>query len=450
MTAVEKRSVAALALLYMLRMIGLFMVLPVMALYGEDYSASTPLLIGVALGIYGLSQALMQVPMGMLSDRIGRKPVICAGLLMFALGSLIAAEANSVYALIAGRFLQGLGAIASTLSALLSDVTRAQHRSKAMAMLGMSIGLSFGLAIMLGPLLSRVAGLSGLFYATAVFAVLGIAVLYLWVPTPTRLGAQAEIAPAKELLGRCLSHLELMRLNFGVFSLHFVLMAMFLAVPSALVDQGVAAVQHWQVYLPILLLSFLLMVPIMVVAERRQRLREMFLAAIAAIALAQLAMYWLGAGAAGLLLALFVFFFAFNLLEANLPSLLSKTVFPGGRGTAMGVYSSCQFLGAFLGGSLGGVVMQFWGREAVFLLCAVVGLLWWVSAYGMRVQPRLPDVAVDLSDLAAGLQLSERLQALPGVLEVTVLREQRQAYLRVDDNFEQGELQALIAAEQTS
>ena len=376
MTSLERRTVGSLALLYSFRMLGLFMVLPLLALYAADMPGATPAILGLALGIYGLSQAALQIPLGWLSDRIGRKPVIVAGLLVFALGSLVAAQADTAGGIVLGRFLQGAGAIASTVMALVADLTSEEQRTKAMAIVGASIGASFAIALVLGPVVAASGGLEAVFYLTAVLALAGIAVVLLQVPTPARLMEHEEVGARGVHLRRALADRQLLRLNFGVFTLHFILMACFLLVPTILEGSlQVPRGDHWQVYLPTLLLSLLGMLPLMRLAEKGGRLREVFPAAIALVLVALLGFRFTAAGPL-FYVSLWLFFVGFNYLEATLPSLVSKAVFAGGRGTAMGIYSSCQFLGAFVGGAGGGYVLQHWGAMGLLALCLVPGVTW--------------------------------------------------------------------------
>jgi MFS family permease len=379
MTALEKRTVGSLALLYSFRMLGLFMVLPLLALYAADFPGATPSMIGLALGVYGLTQALLQIPFGWLSDQLGRKPVIIGGLVLFALGSIVAAMADTVHGIVLGRTLQGAGAIASTVMALVADLTREEQRTKAMALVGISIGLSFAVALVLGPVVAAAGGLAAVFWFTALLAVAGVAIVVLLVPTPPKVGTEHnEVGARAGLIGRSLRDPALARLNFGVFTLHFILMASFLVVPGFLErSAGVDRAQHWMVYLPALLLSIAGMVPLMILAERWGRLHQVFLFAIALVFVA-IAMLGFTSTTAVFYLGLWVFFVGFNYLEATLPSLVSKTVFSGGKGTAMGVYSTCQFLGAFAGGAAGGWILQHMSVAALIGVCLILAVVWWL------------------------------------------------------------------------
>lgn len=379
MTAQERRSVGSLALLYCFRMLGLFMVLPLLALYAADLPSATPALIGLAMGMYGLTQAMLQLPLGWLSDQIGRKPVIIGGLLVFALGSVIAATADTIWGIILGRTIQGAGAIASTVMALVADLTREEQRTKAMAVVGMSIGLSFAVALVLGPAVASLGGLPVVFWFTAALAFTGIAIVALLVPSPPRMVFEVSESGARlGLLRRVVGSAVLLRLNFGVFVLHFILTASFLVVPGLLEHTfGVDREHHWMVYLPVLILSIAGMVPLMVLAERRGRLHQMFLlgialvfAAIAALDFASSSLLFYG--------GLWLFFVGFNYLEATLPSLLSKAVSADGKGTAMGVYSTCQFLGAFVGGAGGGWLLQHLGAYVLTGVCLSLAAVWWL------------------------------------------------------------------------
>jgi MFS family permease len=435
MNSSELRAALSLSSIYALRMLGLFMILPVFALYATELEGVTPALTGLAIGVYGITQALLQIPAGLLSDRIGRKPVIIGGLLVFAAGSLIAASADSIFIIILGRALQGAGAIAAAIMALTADLTREEHRIKAMALIGMSIGLSFALALILGPVLNHWIGVPGIFGLTAVLALAGILVVVFVVPRPahTQVHRGSEAIPAQ--FGRVLRHAELLRLDFGILMLHAIITATFVVIPLVLRDEaGVAAARHWQIYLPVLVCSVLLMLPFIIQAERRGHIKPVFVGAIAVLMLAQLGLFVVPVTTAGVLALLLVFFTAFNLLEAMLPSLVSRVAPADCRGTAMGFYSSSQFFGAFLGGSLGGWLHGQFGLHSVFICAAGGALVWLVLALSMAPPAKLSSVIyrIGVSGDEEIERLARQLRGIAGVAEAVVVAEEGVAYLKVD------------------
>lgn len=382
----ERRAAFSLAGIFSLRMLGLFMIYPVFAVWARGLPGATATTIGLALGVYGLTQALLQIPFGFLSDRIGRKRIIAAGLVLFAFGSVVAALAPTIELMILGRLLQGAGAIGSTVLALAADLTRVEHRTKAMAIIGITIGAAFAVAMVVGPVLNAWIGIRGIFWLTAGLAGLGIGILYVLVPPAPAPGRDAEAEPVARLFRGVLANRELQRLDVSIFMLHAVLTASFLTIPFVLVDAGVALSRQWLVYLPVLLASVALLVPLIIVAERG-RMRAVFLATIALLALAEL-LLGLGANLAVVVIALLAFFTAFNVLESALPSLISRAAPAGAKGTAMGIYSSSQFLGIFVGGAAGGWIKGHWGLEGVVGFCVALTLVWWSVAWFVRPPAR--------------------------------------------------------------
>ena len=434
MTRAERRAASGLAAIFGLRMLGMFLILPVFALYAEHLpGGDNHTLVGLTLGMYGLTQAILMIPFGMASDRIGRKKVIIFGLILFAIGSFVAATAADIYWTIFGRAIQGAGAISAAVTAMLADLTREEHRTKAMALIGSTIGIAFAVSLVAGPALNRVIGVPGIFALTGVLALAAIWVVKVWVPDPvdSHFHADAQANPAK--LIDVLKNGQLARLDFGIFALHAAQMAMFVVVPVALKNSGLAADHHWAVYLPVLLGSFVLMVPAIIYGEKRGQMKPVFVGAVALMLLAQL---WLAFGIDhfwGIVWALFFYFVAFNLLEASLPSLISKLAPVSAKGTAMGVYNTAQALGLFFGGALGGWLAQHVGFHAVFLFCVVLMAAWLLASLSMTAPPaiktrmfRVGTMPADQAEL-----LKTQLAGVAGVVEAMVLAEEGVAMLKV-------------------
>jgi MFS family permease len=389
MTAREVRASASLASIFALRMLGLFLILPVFAVHARELPGGDNVtLIGLALGIYGLTQACLQIPFGVASDRWGRKPVIIAGLLLFALGSFIAAAATDLTMTIIGRAIQGAGAISAAVTAMIADSTRDEHRTKAMAMVGASIGLTFALSLVAAPPLYAAIGMAGLFALTGVLALAAIAVVA-WVVPPAPMHAGTLSDPAARLpWPTVVFDPQLLRLNFGIFALHTVQMAMFVVVPVMLVERGLPLPHHWWVYLPVVLASFALMLPPIIAAERRGRMRVVFLSSVALLVVVQAGLAAHAPSLAWLVAWLLLFFVGFNILEATLPSLISRMAPPASKGLALGVYNTTQAFGLFVGGALGGWLARHAGATGVFAFAAGAMLLWLAIAWGMRELPR--------------------------------------------------------------
>lgn len=434
MTSNERRSVFSLSFLYATRMLGLFMVLPVFVLYGEALEHANPLLLGLAIGAYGLSQAIFQIPFGALSDRFGRKPLLFIGLLIFFAGSVIAALSESVYGVIFGRFIQGAGAIASVIMALLSDLTSVESRTKAMAIIGMSIGISFSFALVLGPLVAEFGGLSAIFWLTAVLALVAILWVLVLVPTPTLSTKNRDSRVFKDQLFDVLADRQLLRLDFGIFALHMCLTAMFIAIPVALWQHsGLPKEEHWWVYLLVLVGSFFAMVPLIILGEKRQKMKFVFCFAIALLAVSSLSMVWTQYSFGVFCASLFAFFMAFNLLEASLPSLISKISPAGSKGTAMGVYSTSQFLGAFFGGALGGLFLTEFNEAGVFFAAVAICSIWLLFALTMENPSHESSLSVVFEPLQSQEKIQELSQALINIrgVEDAVVIDDGVAYLKV-------------------
>ena len=438
MSEQEKRASLGLAGIFSMRMLGLFMILPVMSIYTEHLDGMTPILLGLSISIYGLTQALFQIPFGLMSDRFGRKKIITMGLLLFVAGSVVAAMSTTIYGIILGRALQGSGAVAAAIMALAADLTLEQNRTKIMATIGISIGISFAVAMVLGPVLASVVGLQGIFWFTAALAIMGILILHKVVPQAKKLSTHKDAEPIPALMGKVLKDVQLLRLDFGIFCLHLVMTAMFVVLPLIMRGKlGIAADDHWMVYLPVLGLSVIAMVPFIILAEKKRKMKVVFVSAVGALSLASVGLYLFSEHLWGMLASLFIFFTAFNLLEASLPSLISKIAFAGGKGTAMGVYSSSQFFGAFCGGLMGGLVWSTYGLATVFLVCAGILFIWFLVALSMKA-PRhmsslLKHLEVETAEQAS--QITDKLLAVKGVLDVGISVDDSTAYLKVDNEL---------------
>lgn len=439
----QLKAVTSLALLYMFRMMGLFMVFPVMTLYGGQYIDSTEQRLGLAIGAYGLSQAICQMPLGLLSDLYGRKTIIFIGLLIMIAGSVVAAMSDSVWGLIIGRAMQGIGAVGSTIMALVGDLTTDENRTKAMAVIGASIGVSFVIAMVLGSTLASFWGLSSIFWVTGGLSVIGCYILFRQVPNPPASLRGKDAIPVPAMIGQSLRNVELGRLNFGIFTLHFILSSLFVALPLALQDAGIAAARHWHFYGPILALAFIAMMPFMHLAERKRKVKPVLLAAIAGLAGGLVLLQWAGTAWFGWASGLFVFFMSFCLLEATLPSLLSRQAPAGAKGTAMGLFSTCQFLGISAGGTLGGYWLQHHSTLTVFYYAASLACVWFALALFMKKPVYLTSISVALPQEP---QIKPLCDQVAGVCEAVWVKEQGLLHLKVkDEEFNRQQLDQYLA-----
>ena len=447
MSSTERRATISLASIYGLRMLGMFLILPIFAIYaqtlegGQDHT-----MVGLALGAYGLTQVLLQLPFGIASDKYGRKKVIYIGMLIFIVGSVVAAMGTDIITVIIGRAIQGAGAVSAVVMALVADSTREEHRTKAMATIGGTIGVTFALSLVGGPLLNQSIGVPGIFWMTAILSAFAIGVVKFLVPDPiqSQFHSDAETAPTK--IKEVIRNTQLLRLNFGAFSLHAAQMAMFVVVPFALKEtSGMNENQHWIVYLPVLTISFVLMLPAIIYGEKRAKLKPVFIGAVATMLFAQLMFavnihsFW------GVVTALFFYFLAFNLLEATLPSLISKLAPAASKGTAIGVHNTAQSFGIFVGAVFGGYLAGSYGFSSVFIFCSILMGIWLVAALGMKTPPSVKTKMYHVESLnenEAGV-LKAEVEKMVGVEEVAVLAQESTLIVKIN-NQQTVEAQAVI------
>lgn len=434
LNSIEKRAAISLALVFGLRMLGLFMIMPVFAIYGQSLEGYSPLWVGIAIGAYGLTQACLQIPMGMLSDRYGRKIIILIGLVIFCIGSLVAASSDSIVGVTIGRAIQGMGAIASTILALAADVTRDEQRPKVMAIIGMCIGLSFAVSLIVGPIIVESVGLSGLFKLISGLSLLAMLVVLFIVPNSVTRAPKGDTRAAPKLIKDMLKDGQLLRLDVGIFVLHLVLTSIFVVLPLMLINLDFKSTDHWQLYFPTLMLSFFLMVPLIVIGAKRESMKQIYRLALLMLASSLVMMFVLQHSFIGLFVAVVVFFTAFNYLEASLPSLIAKFAPAGQKGTAMGIYSSSQFFGAFWGGIIGGICYQYLGLIGVFLTSTLLVICWWFYSAGM-INPKVLKsytLNADVTDNESAEVMVSKLLDVVGVREAVVIVDDKAAYLKVE------------------
>ncbi|MDO6678613.1 MFS transporter [Shewanella sp. 10N.286.52.C2] len=448
LSGIEKKVAFSLASVFGLRMMGLFMIMPVFALYGQHLEGFSPLWVGIAIGAYGLTQAVLQIPMGMLSDKYGRKPIILAGLVVFAIGSVVAAMSDHIYGVVLGRAIQGMGAIAAAVLALAADLTRDEQRTKVMAIIGMCIGFSFALSLLAGPIVAQYAGLEGLFFLTAILAVVGMIIVQVLVPNPVSQAPKGDTVATPTKLKRMLMDPQLFRLDAGIFILHLVLTAVFVALPLDLVDAGLVKEKHWMLYFPAFIGAFFLMVPLIIIGVKRNNTKTMFQISLMIMMLALAAMGSYADNLWVLSAAVVLFFTGFNYLEASLPSLIAKFCPVGDKGSAMGVYSTSQFLGAFCGGMLGGGAYQLVGAAGVFYVALGLMFIWLLLTIGMEKPVLLKSYTLEaqVKDRNQAKDMATQLSLLSGVAEAIVVMEERAAYLKVDDQFDLSEARAVLGS----
>lgn len=447
----ELRASAALAGVYALRMLGMFLILPVFALYAQTMDGGLdPRWVGLAFGAYGLTQALLQLPLGMASDRYGRKRVIYLGLLVFAAGSFMAAYADNIYMLALGRAIQGAGAVSAAVTALLADLTRDEVRTRAMAMIGLSIGLTFAVSLVLGPLLAGVMGVDGIFALTGVLTLLSMLTVHYVVPNPRVSKVHADAEATWAGLPLVLKNSQLLRLNFGVFALHCAQMLLFMSLPLALEGLGLIRTQHWYIYLPVVVLGLVLMVPAIIVGEKKGKLKHVFVLAIALMVVAQLGLSFSLHSLLAIFLSLMFYFVGFNILEASLPSLISKIAPTHAKGTAMGVFNTTQSLGLFVGASLSGFILQKYGFFGIFSTCTILMVVWLVLAATAPAPMKVKNVVFTLPVMWADKwpELRTKLIDLSTVVEAECSDDGSVLYLKVlQQGYNADVIQAILSGD---
>lgn len=445
----EVRATVGLSLVFAFRMLGMFMVLPVMAIYGQSLQDATPILIGLAVGAYGYTQAVLQIPLGMLSDRVGRLPIILIGLLLFFIGSVVAAMSGSIWGVLFGRVLQGMGAISAAVMALLSDLTREQNRTKAMASIGMSIGASFAVAIIMGPILANHFGLHGLFWFIAAMAASGFLLMVFVVPKPDQRLIRRDAAIAKADFLPTLKDLDLFRLDFSIAAVHMVMMANFLALPMILLnDVGLPKNQHWWVYLIAFIGSAFGMIPMIIFGEKKRKLKQVLIASVCILLVCSLFFLFDHSSVWALLVGILVFFIAFNTIEAILPSMISKVAKAGAKGTAMGIFSTSQFLGAGIGASASGILIKFGGVSATFIGSIVICVIWLAILLRMKEPPYVTSIRLALSEnQLANPQLIAFLLEQQGISDAFIAPDEQAIYIKFDKQYIKAEqVEALVLA----
>ncbi|WP_293755581.1 MFS transporter [uncultured Paraglaciecola sp.] len=433
MNSTELRSAFSLAFVYVLRMLGLFMVMPVLAISAKEYPDYSAFLVGLAIGGYGLTQALLQIPMGVLSDKIGRKPIIIGGLLIFAIGSMVAATADTLVWVVIGRFLQGAGAIAGAIMALAGDLSREKQRPKVMAVIGISIGFSFYLALLIGPVIAAKFGLSGIFLLTGVLAFLCVFLVIFVVPNAKNIAPIGDTLPVIQDLKSLVSHSDLARLNISVLFLHMLITLLFVQIPLLLVDLNWPLAKHWQAYLVVLVASVIGLLGLMAAASKyKNAVMQISVGGLAAVFLC---MVFSQNSLLYLILLISLFFTCFNYLEANFPAMVSNIAPAGKKGSAMGIYASFQFFGAFIGGVLSGSISELLGIQWVFVLASVLCCIWLVLIKGLNATNRLKRYTLKISKQTTSLAL-QQLSELKGVVDITVVPDEQVMYLKAEQHFD--------------
>ncbi|AKZ65823.1 MFS transporter [Candidatus Palibaumannia cicadellinicola] len=435
MNITELRAICGLGTIFTLRMLGIFMVLPVLTTYGIRLQGANVSLIGVAIGIYGFVQLFCQIPFGLLTDRLGCKPLIISGLLIFTIGSIIAALTNSIWGIIIGRALQGAGTITAAVMAMLSDLTREQHRTTAMAVIGVSVSIAFAIAIVLGPIITNIIGLSGLFFLIAVLTIVSILITLFIVPTSHHHKINRNVSIVSESIKNVITNKQLIKLNFGIFCLHTILMLSFITLPHMMTSASLLPVDQWKVYLVAILFSLATVVPCTIYAEMKQCIKTVFLCGITILLCSEIILLSAGTNKCIVFIGIQLFFVAFNIMEAIIPYFISKEAPAGLKGTAMGIYSTSQFSGVAFGGIIGGWLFQLRGAELIFLVGVSITLIWLLISTTINEPPYVISLRIDMPSKMSTSKKQQLVQILIAelyVIDVLLIPEENSAYIKVN------------------
>nr|BET44598.1 MAG: MFS transporter [Candidatus Aschnera chinzeii] len=437
MTSQELKITFGLGIVFTIRIFGIFMILPIITIYGKQLPDANNFLVGIAIGIYGITQVIFQIPYGLMSDKFNRKTIIIIGLIIYLLGSTIATVVHSIWGIIIGRALQGTSAISSTIMALLSDLTSEENMSKAVALIGISFGITFIIAIVAGPIIGNIVGLHGMYGIISITTLLGIIVAYITIPSHHTISVNYETNFVKQQIKKIINNYQLIKFNIGIFFLHTILMLNFIVIPFIMINANIAIYNHWKIYLITLLISFIIVMPIIIYTEKYKIIKKILLIFTGIIAISEIFLFFSNHRISLLCVGIQLFFIAFNVMEVLLPSLSARTAPLGCKGTAMSIYSISQFLGVSLGGGLGGICLDLYNNiELICFISFLLSICWILINYTISPITYCNNIRISISHNTNDfLDLQKKLINLNGVKDVLLDRKNYYAYLKIDKNI---------------